>query len=90
MVLDCAWSPDGNFFATASRDKTVKLWQKNSNSEWTVVSTTKLSESATAVEMTTGPDGILLAVGTESGAISIYAVTEGSLEVKLLREIVAR
>jgi elongator complex protein 2 len=67
MVLDCCWSPDGTFFATASRDKTVKLWQKNPNNEWTATTTTKLVESVTAVEMTTLPDGILLAVGTESG-----------------------
>lgn len=90
MVLDCCWSPDGKFFATASRDKTVKLWQKNPNNEWTATTTTKFAESVTAIEMTISSEGSLLAVGMESGAISLHTVVSETLEVKLVYEIEAR
>ena len=92
MVLDCCWSPDGSFFATASRDKSVKFWKQNPNSEWTAAGTIKMNESVTAAEMTSTPEGPLLAVGTESGAISLYTVeAEGdSLESKLVYEIEER
>jgi len=92
MVLDCCWSPDGSFFATASRDKSVKFWKQNPNSEWTAAGTIKMNESVTAAEMTSTPEGPLLAVGTESGAISLYTIeAEGdSLAAKLVHEIQER
>ena len=92
MVLDCCWSSDGSFFATASRDKTVKLWKQDPNHEWTAVSTLKMTESATAVDITSTSSGPLLAVGTESGAISLHSVqvNEDALETKLVHEIESR
>jgi elongator complex protein 2 len=92
MVLDCCWSPDGSFFATASRDKTVKLWRQNPNQEWTAVSTLKMTESATAVDITSTPEGPLLAIGTESGTVSLYTieVKEGTVETKQVHEIESR
>ena len=92
MVLDCAWSSDGSFFATASRDKTVKLWKQNPNQDWTAVTTSRMTESATAVDITSTPDGPLLAVGTESGAISLHSieVKGDTLETKLVHEIESR
>jgi elongator complex protein 2 len=92
MVLDCCWSPDGSFFATASRDKSVKLWKQNPNHEWTAVCTLKMTESATAVDITSTSNGPLLAIGTESGAISLHTVDvkEDVLETNLVHEIESR
>lgn len=83
MVLDCCWSPDGAFFATASRDKSVKIWSLGDDNIWVAKATIKLTESITAVDMVAQGSKVLLAVGTESGAISIYEVQQGGLEVAL-------
>lgn len=84
MVLDCCWSPDGHFFATASRDKSVKIWSLAEEKVWTARSTIKLAESITAVDMRLHGSVVLLAVGTENGAISIYEIRSGNLEATLL------
>jgi WD40 repeat protein len=55
IIWDCAWSQEGDFFATASRDKSVKIWQKTVDEKkaWSAVETIKLPEAATAVAVTT-------------------------------------
>ena len=55
IIWDCAWSKEGDFFATASRDKTVKIWQNTGDDKkaWSAVETIKLQEAATAVAVTT-------------------------------------
>ncbi|KAK8869580.1 hypothetical protein IAR55_000147 [Kwoniella newhampshirensis] len=80
MVLDCCWADEsGNLFATASRDRTVKLWTASvaDGSQWTAAHIIKLTEAATAVDMiSTGQSGVyILGAGTESGSISIYSVS---------------
>lgn len=76
MVLDCAWVSTSSF-ATASRDKTVKLWSVNDAGAWSCTSTLKLADAATALAITPSPSANLLAVGTESGAIEVFTVTQG-------------
>lgn len=54
IIWDCAWAKDGSFFATAARDKQVKIWQ-NSDSDaasWKPVATLSLPDAGTAVDIT--------------------------------------
>ncbi|EIW70033.1 hypothetical protein TREMEDRAFT_68443 [Tremella mesenterica DSM 1558] len=75
MVLDCAWTSDGKGFATASRDKTVKIWTSSAGEDqWIQVASIKLTEAATAIDFTDSPSGSILAVGTENGTIEIYSL----------------
>lgn len=71
IVWDCAWSVDGRTFATASRDKTVKVWQLDAASakRYAPLATIELEDAATAVAM---GDGDVLAIGLERGEVRIY------------------
>ncbi|KAF5331613.1 hypothetical protein D9611_007734 [Ephemerocybe angulata] len=76
IIWDCAWAPEGDFFATASRDKTVKIWQRSAdgNASWSAVETIKTPEAATAVAISsTGSQRRRLAVGLENGHILVYS-----------------
>lgn len=74
IIWDCAWALEGDAFATASRDKTVRVWQNNGD-KWTAVASIKTKEAATAVDFASGDQGgrRLLGVGLENGDILIYA-----------------
>ncbi|KAI0773874.1 WD40 repeat-like protein [Fomes fomentarius] len=77
IIWDCAWAPEGDVFATASRDKTVKIWRRpgENGQKWTAVSTIPTSAAATAVAFAPdAPDSEerILAIGIESGEILIY------------------
>ncbi|AAW41943.2 conserved hypothetical protein [Cryptococcus deneoformans JEC21] len=78
MVLDACWADERNdMFATASRDKTVKIWTSAvaDGSQWAAAGTIKLTVASTAVAMINdGSDGYLLAVGKESGSIEVFTV----------------
>ncbi|KAI9574602.1 WD40-repeat-containing domain protein [Boletus coccyginus] len=75
IIWDCAWSREGDVFATASRDKTVKIWSPKADSDhWPTLVTLKFTEAATAVAFCSlGATRRLLAVGLETGEISIYS-----------------
>ncbi|RXW25233.1 hypothetical protein EST38_g579 [Candolleomyces aberdarensis] len=76
IIWDCAWSPDGSYFVTASRDKTVRVWRRTGedNKTWAAVQTLKNPEAATAVAISTTGSQLKtrLAVGLENGNILIY------------------
>ncbi|EED84697.1 predicted protein [Postia placenta Mad-698-R] len=78
IIWDCAWAPEGVAFATASRDKTVKVWQPkvaDNFEQWAAVATLKTVEAATALTFAPkSTDGrSTLAIGLENGAILIYS-----------------
>ncbi|KAF7433336.1 hypothetical protein PC9H_005286 [Pleurotus ostreatus] len=83
IIWDCAWSDDGEIFATASRDKTVRIWSMKDNegkSKWAPAATIKTKESATSVDLCGLPsqEKRVLAIGLESGEIIIFTNPRGS------------
>ncbi|KAG9219260.1 hypothetical protein CCMSSC00406_0001670 [Pleurotus cornucopiae] len=83
IIWDCAWSDDGAIFATASRDKTVRIWSIKDNegkSKWAPAATIKTKESATSVDLCGLPsqEKRVLAIGLESGEIIIFTNPRGS------------
>ncbi|KAM0747952.1 WD40 repeat-like protein [Meredithblackwellia eburnea MCA 4105] len=75
IIWDACWAENDGFFATASRDKTVKIWSQGSEDQkWTNASTLKFDEAATAVASTIieNPSRHLLAVGLENGHVHFF------------------
>jgi elongator complex protein 2 len=80
IIWDCAWAQEGDVFATASRDKTVKIWRRADREEgkkWIPAASIKFHEAATAVAFAPyHADGRRrLAVGLETGDIHVYSST---------------
>lgn len=77
MILHAVWAPveAGRVFATASRDKTVKVWSMSATHTECMV-TIDASFPVTAVDI--APillqECVIVAMGTETGEISLYIV----------------
>jgi elongator complex protein 2 len=87
MINDCAWMPSQTgsaTFATAGRDKTIKLWRvipsasSSSEVEVNLLKTLPTSTSVTALAISA--DGVL-AFGTEKGGLGLVNGIEGEVEV---------
>lgn len=89
MILDATWAPSSSsssspVFATAGRDKQVRVWalskQAGEDAKPQFVQVAALSSDGpvTAVDFLAQPVGgkYILAVGTESGRVGLYAVAE--------------
>ncbi|KAJ3572458.1 hypothetical protein NP233_g3066 [Leucocoprinus birnbaumii] len=78
IIWDCAWSAEGDVFATASRDKLfcgqVKIWTQG-DKKWTTMATIKTPSPATAVDFSpvNSNQGRRLAVGLEDGRLQIFS-----------------
>ncbi|KAJ2556806.1 Elongator subunit elp2 [Coemansia sp. RSA 1933] len=75
IIWDAAWSPDARFFATASRDKTVKLWPLETDAKPVALA---FPEPVTAVDflpaLVADPSGArlyVLAAALESGRVFV-------------------
>ncbi|KAG6812317.1 hypothetical protein H0H92_003401 [Tricholoma furcatifolium] len=61
IIWDCAWAAEGDVFATASRDKTVKIWHRQLEDQWSAIETIQSSSPATAVAFAPGGEQYRLA-----------------------------
>ncbi|BGP16559.1 Elongator subunit elp2 [Rhodosporidiobolus nylandii] len=87
IIWDACWAADASFFATASRDKTVKLWAPSTPSageatSFSCTATLKFTEAATSVAATVIADGTnhVLAVGFENGEVRVLTSTSREAE----------
>jgi elongator complex protein 2 len=84
MILDAAWAPAPmEVFATAGRDKQVKIWAKEEG-KFTVKSSIPQENPITAIDFLPGivEGSAHLAIGTETGKVTVHTVDATSLEVK--------
>ena len=90
MILDCAWAPLGErrVFATAGRDKNVKIWAETKDDEgksaFELAATLPRDHAVTAVDFLwrqSKDGGLVLAVGTEGGTLSIVTLRTEDLAV---------
>ncbi|KAI9793404.1 MAG: hypothetical protein M1816_000296 [Peltula sp. TS41687] len=94
MILDASWAPmeSGRTFATASRDKSAKIWQLSNTNENTTLSTWSCTTTITATHPMTAIDFLpqnvrgksYLIIGIEDGSLQLYALEmrEAVLEVR--------
>jgi elongator complex protein 2 len=88
MILDAAWAPSPTpIFATAGRDKQVRVWSSQPDAEGKIQFVQKCaipsSVPVTAIDFLQKPvDGrYVLAVGTEAGQITLCSVSSDGSEV---------
>ncbi|MCX7992248.1 MAG: Ig-like domain-containing protein [Fimbriimonadales bacterium] len=75
QVNQIAYSPDGQYLASASEDSTIKIWRL---SDGQLVRT--LTGHASGVfSLAFSPDGQYLASGSEDAAVKIWRVSDGQL-----------
>jgi len=75
MILDAAWAPTPTpVFATAGRDKQVKIWARGQDSGFSHKATIPEDSPVTAIAFLDAPsqENANLAVGTELGLFKIY------------------
>ena len=89
ILWGVAWSSDSALFVTASRDCSVKLWRPENCAgagRKALASLPILPSAVTALAMAQGdhPDCHLLAVGLETGVISLWSVPAATISMTCL------
>jgi WD40 repeat protein len=72
-LKDVAWSPDGRWIATASRDGTARLWE----AETGAARFTLFGHAAEVVDIDWSPDSTRLVTGSGDGTTNLWRVTDG-------------
>ncbi|KAG0160429.1 hypothetical protein PDIDSM_7958 [Penicillium digitatum] len=83
MILGAAWAPatTDHVFATAGRDKSVKIWQKSEDT-FVCKTTVGLTSAVSAIAFlsATHKGTYVIAVGEDNGVISIHRIVADTLE----------
>lgn len=95
MILDATWLPGGLRFATAGRDKAVRIWRDGGDGKsLEAVMTIQTSLPVTAIdahpESTNAGQSLLLAYGLEDGSLMTCKVTQDNLQLEGVSEPVPR
>ncbi|KAJ5936481.1 hypothetical protein N7454_005116 [Penicillium verhagenii] len=87
MILGAAWAPGttDHVFATAGRDKSVKIWQRTDDT-FTCKTVLALTSAVSAISLLAAPykNSYILAAGEDSGAVSIHRINIDTLEAQLV------
>lgn len=81
IVWDGAWAPHTHIYATASRDKSVKIWQlagDNTQRPYQLVGVLSMPDAAMSVAWASAS---ALAVGLESGDVRLYTCIDGAWQL---------
>lgn len=70
IIFDVAWSPDGQYIATVSRDRTVRVWSANTGLCLLVL----YGHEDWVYGVSFSPDGKLLATGSGDGQVYQWAL----------------
>lgn len=85
MILSASWAPlqAGVVFATAGRDKVTRLWKKKPDG---IECSTTIAASSPVTAVDILPrcvnDSIIVAVGTETGEVSVYILGLSTFEIR--------
>lgn len=77
-VLSIAWSYDGNYIATGSKDKTIKMWKRDGNS-WRAVATLSRGHSHWVTTVAFVPGDMELLSGSVDQVICIWKKEDGEV-----------
>ena len=91
MIMNASWAPvnAGRIFATAGRDKAVKIWKLLEQSEAACLRTMTFPSAITAVDVASQivHNKLCVAVGSEGGEVTVHIVGLPNLDVETLHTL---